>query len=73
MDQRIKGKKTGRPLNEQHPICPTGFGLTNGAFLYVEKNERRIADNETDFYSARCFARESRGLMPYTFLNAREK
>ena len=43
--------------NEQHPICPTGFGLTNGAFLYVEKNERRIAENESNFYSARCFAR----------------
>ena len=40
MDQRIKGKKEqGAPLNEQHPICPTGFGLTNGVFLYVEKTK----------------------------------
>ena len=41
MDQRIKGKtkKQGAPLNEQRPICPTGFGLTNGAFLYVEKTK----------------------------------
>ena len=44
-------------LNEQHPICPTVFGLTNGAFLYVGKNERCTAENETNFYSARCFAR----------------
>ena len=50
-------KKQGAPLNEKHPICPTVFGLTNGAFLYVEKNERRIAENESNFYSARCFAR----------------
>ena len=57
MDTGCKVKKQGAPLNEQHPICPTGFGLTNGAFLYVEKNERRIADNEINFYSARCFAR----------------
>ena len=27
-----------------------------GVFI-CRKNERRIADNETDFYSARCFAR----------------
>ena len=26
-------KKQGAPLNEQRPICPTVFGLTNGAFL----------------------------------------
>ena len=31
--------------------------LRDGAFLYIEKNERRIAENETNFYSARCFAR----------------
>ena len=27
-----------------------------GVFI-CRKNERRIAENETDFYSARCFAR----------------
>lgn len=31
--------------------------LRDGAFLYVGKNERRIAENETNFYSAKCFAR----------------
>ena len=56
--RRLKAKqKQGAPLNEQRPICPTEFGLTNGAFLYVGKNEQRIAENESDFYSARCFAR----------------
>ena len=32
-------KKQGAPLNEQHPICPTVFGLTNGVFLYVGKTK----------------------------------
>ena len=31
--------------------------LRDGAFLYIGKNERRIAEHETNFYSARCFAR----------------
>ncbi len=31
--------------------------LRDGAFLYIGKNERRIAENETNFYSAKCFAR----------------
>ena len=31
--------------------------LRDGAFLYIGKNERRIAENKTNFYSARCFAR----------------
>ena len=31
--------------------------LQDGAFLYIGKNERRIAEHETNFYSARCFAR----------------
>ena len=35
----LKVKKQGAPLNEQHPICPTGFGLTNGVFLYVGKTK----------------------------------
>ena len=35
----LKVKKQGAPLNEQHPICPTVFGLTNGAFLYVRKTK----------------------------------
>lgn len=36
----VKAKqKQGVPLNEQHPICPTVFGLTNGVFLYVGKTK----------------------------------
>ena len=31
--------------------------LRDGAFLYIGKNERRIAEHETNFYSAKCFAR----------------
>ena len=31
--------------------------LRDGAFLYIGKNEKRIAENETNFYSAKCFAR----------------
>ena len=34
-----KIKKQGAPLNEQHPICPMVFGLTNGVFLYIEKTK----------------------------------
>ena len=37
---RLKAKqKQGAPLNEQHPICPTVFGLTNRVFLYVGKTK----------------------------------
>ena len=35
----LKVKKQGAPLNEQHPICPTGFGRTNGVLLYIEKTK----------------------------------
>ena len=38
--RRLKAKqKQSAPLNEQHPICPTVFGLTNGVFLYVGKTK----------------------------------
>ena len=35
----LKVKKQGAPLNEQRPICPTVFGLTNGVFYMSEKRK----------------------------------
>ena len=38
-EEYLKNVTGSHGLNEQHPICPTVFGRTNGAFLYVGKTK----------------------------------